>query len=1041
MTKKQRRCGILTRCMTALLMMTAAISGFGRQPVCADETDRADTELSVDMTGKGDGYSAVLYDNTNGLPTSEANAVAETSDGFIWIGSYSGLIRYDGSNFERFDSSGGIASVTALFVDSKDRLWVGTNDAGAAVMVNGEFQMFNKKNGLTTLTVRDFSEDRNGNIYLATTNGLAVADPELNIRMLDDPQFSGEYIRMLRHSGGTVYGVTKNGDLFTVRDGKLTGWYSPETIGIPNIHSVFPDPQYPGYLYIGDSASSVFYGELTDSFRIVKQFDVSPCNYINEIGYAGDMIWICTDTGIGFIVGDKFVKISNIPMTTAVEGMLTDYQNNLWFASSSQGVMKIVPNQFSDVFSRFEGLDPKVVCSTCLFDGQLFVGTKNDGLTVLDLTEGVVHSRIPLESVKTASGDVCEDTDLIEMLKDSKIRSVIRDSKDRLWLSTFGKNCLVRYDGKTAVKFTAADGMPSERVRTVYECGDGSFLAACTGGLAVIRDDRVEKVYGAAEGIENTELLTVAEGINGEYLIGTDGGGLYILNGEELRHLGSDDGLPSDVIMRVKKDLNRDLYWIVMSNALAYMTPDYQVTTIRHFPYSNNFDLYQNSHGEIWVLSSNGIYVVQTEEMMRNGDTVECLYYNRDNGLPCNATSNSYSELTADGDLYIAGTTGVAKVNIEKPSDNVSEIRVSIPYMEADGAMVFPDQDGVFHIDSGVKKLTIFSFVYNYSLVNPEVSYQLDGFDSEPVRLLRSELTPVSYTNLHGGKYQFLFSIQDPHGLTSKELSVSLIKEKKVYEMAWVHACFLLLGAVLISIIIKAYSDRRNKQLTKKSEAQKQLIREIVESFSKVIDMKDQYTNGHSSRVAEYTVMLSRELGIDEETVEKYYCIALLHDIGKVGVPPEVLNKPGKLTDEEFSIIKSHSALGYDALKNISIMPDLAIGAGAHHERPDGKGYPRGLNGEEIPRVAQIIAVADCFDAMYSDRPYRKRMNFEKAVDIIKNASGTQLTPDVVDAFLRLVAQGKMRAADDVGGGTTEDITNIRNDKSAAQPKEQPAAQ
>ena len=120
---------------------------------------------------------------------------------------------------------------------------------------------------------------------------------------------------------------------------------------------------------------------------------------------------------------------------------------------------------------------------------------------------------------------------------------------------------------------------------------------------------------------------------------------------------------------------------------------------------------------------------------------------------------------------------------------------------------------------------------------------------------------------------------------------------------------------------------------------------------------------------------------------------------------------------------------GYEVLDNISLMPEIAIGARAHHERPDGKGYPLGLTQDEIPRVAQIIAVADCFDAMYSNRPYRNRMNFDKVVSIIKEVSGTQLTPDVVDAFLRLVEKGEFRAPDDDGGGSTESIENIRNDK------------
>ncbi|MBQ7725511.1 MAG: HD domain-containing protein, partial [Clostridia bacterium] len=172
---------------------------------------------------------------------------------------------------------------------------------------------------------------------------------------------------------------------------------------------------------------------------------------------------------------------------------------------------------------------------------------------------------------------------------------------------------------------------------------------------------------------------------------------------------------------------------------------------------------------------------------------------------------------------------------------------------------------------------------------------------------------------------------------------------------------------------------------------------------------------------------LARELGYDEETVEKYHNIALMHDIGKVGIPDSVLNKPGKLSDEEFSLIKSHTSRGYEVLENISLMPEIAIGARAHHERPDGKGYPLGLKESEMPRVAQIIAVADCFDAMYSNRPYRNRMNFDKVVSIIKEVSGTQLTPDVVDAFLRLVEKGEFRDPDDHGGGSLESIENIHN--------------
>ena len=276
----------------------------------------------------------------------------------------------------------------------------------------------------------------------------------------------------------------------------------------------------------------------------------------------------------------------------------------------------------------------------------------------------------------------------------------------------------------------------------------------------------------------------------------------------------------------------------------------------------------------------------------------------------------------------------------------------------------------------------------------------------------------------HTARFQLLVSMAVSFGICIIGMSADLLR----YHLGSYdgYSKYTRISILFFMMIIGVYLLREQvRSLEQKQQENMTFISEMTESFAKVIDMKDQYTNGHSVRVAKYTVMLARELGYDEETIEQYYRIALLHDIGKIGVPSEVLNKPGKLTDEEYEIIKAHSQKGYEILKNISIMPELAIGAGSHHERPDGKGYPNGLKGDEIPRVAQIIAVADTFDAMYSNRPYRKRMNFEKAVTIIKEASGTQLSEDVVAAFLRLVEQGNFRAADDNGGGTTENIDNI----------------
>ncbi|MBR1911763.1 MAG: HD domain-containing protein [Treponema sp.] len=966
------------------------------------------SDFSPNPAWKDKGYSAIMYDNTNGLPTSEANAIVETEEGFIWIGSYSGLIRYDGRTFERINSAEtGIANVVSLFADSKNRLWIGTNDSGAVVLENNTFRSYSKKDGLPSLSIRAITEDNDGTIYLATTRGIAIVDSQKNLTVLDEPKIKEETILCLQASAdSTIYGTTRTGMVFTIRNKKLAESYSSNEHDVVTMYSIFPDPNAPGNVYIGTTGSELYYGRLKDGLQAMKKISAAPLYHINAIANVNGMIWINSDRGIGVLQDNTVVPLQDIPMTTSVEKMMVDYQGNLWFASSQQGVMKIVPNFFADIF-KLHGIESEVVYTTCIQGEKLFIGTKGKGLIVL---EGqTLKDSIPILHARTATGTELNENDLLTMLSNCRIRSIIKDSKDRLWFSTYSNNALVQYDRGIVTVFSQAEGLPSNRVRAVCERTDGSFMVCCTGGLAIIKDNTVTSIYGESSHIGNTEILTAAQMNSGDMVVGTDGGGIYIIGTDgTVSHIGSEQGLSSDVILRIKKDISKELLWIITSNSIAYMTEDLAITTIKNFPYSNNFDIYQNSKGDVWILSSNGIYEVPVAQLLQNKE-ITPLHYGIHDGLSCIATANSYSALAPDGNLYMAGSTGIAKVNIEQTTEEFSTLKMTVPFIAADGTFINPDESGRFIISPSVKKLTIYSHVFNYSLLNPQVKYCLCGFETVATVIKSSDITPIHYTNLKGGEYHFVMQLQTSQGQIIKSIDIPIIKQPAVWESVLVRSVCMLVIAALVLSIVKIYIDYRTHSFLKKEQAQKQLIREIVEAFAKIIDMKDKYTNGHSFRVAEYTAMLAKELGYDEDTVSKYYNIALLHDIGKIGIPPEILNKPKRLTKDEFKIIKAHTELGYEALKDISIMPELAIGAVAHHERPDGKGYPKGLKGNEIPRVAQIIAVADTFDAMYSDRPYRKRISLSRALSIMKKASGTQLSSDVVSAFLRLVDKGEFK--------------------------------
>jgi putative two-component system response regulator len=177
----------------------------------------------------------------------------------------------------------------------------------------------------------------------------------------------------------------------------------------------------------------------------------------------------------------------------------------------------------------------------------------------------------------------------------------------------------------------------------------------------------------------------------------------------------------------------------------------------------------------------------------------------------------------------------------------------------------------------------------------------------------------------------------------------------------------------------------------------------VVHTLADAIDAKDAYTKGHSGRVADYSREIAKRAGYSFERQEEIYMMGLLHDVGKIGVPDSVINKPGRLTDEEFEKIKTHPVRGDKILRNIEEMPKLAIGARWHHERFDGRGYPDGLSGEEIPEEARIIAVADAYDAMTSNRSYRGFIPQDVVREELEKGSGTQFDPRFAAIMLEII--------------------------------------
>ncbi|MCR5507219.1 MAG: HD domain-containing protein [Lachnospiraceae bacterium] len=986
--------GLMITAAGLLAAVSLGICGLSKE-VYANEPD------SRDVFGTGADYAAILYDSSNGMPTSEANAIAQSSDGFIWLGGYSGLIRYDGTNFYRFDSSTGISSVFSLCVDDDDRIWIGTNEKGVACYDNGQFNVYGITDGIRSHSVRSMAVDGNGNILIGTTQGMCYVDSEKHeLYPLNDIKTDQEYITMLnRASDGKVYGLTSGGSVFLCDGLKVEKFYDAEKFGEEPVNTIYPVPDKEGTLYLGTTGSDIMTVRFEgDKVNILSTVSVAPQKNINAMKLQGGNLWITATNGIGFIDNSgTYHEMHDVPMNYSVGNVISDQEGNLWFTSTRQGVMKIVPDRFIDI-SKLAGLDSRVINSTCLSGKFLYLGTDNG----LEIINTINYGRVLNE--------------LTQLLDGIRIRCIKNDAKGRLWICTHGDRGLVCFDpsDESVTTYNEENGLNANRVRACLPRRDGSIAAATGDGLFIVSDGKVSAHYGQENGISTAEILTVEEDPDGVLYLGSDGDGVYVINGSSIKTLGVDDGLTSEVVLRIKWDEQRKIMWIITSNSIEYIK-DNVIHAVTKFPYSNNYDILFDNSDDAWILASNGIYIADVKSLMDN-ERIEYSFYNLRSGLPYIPTGNARNYLSDDGMLYVSGTNGVCAVNINEDDPDSRVVGLAIPSVEIDDREISLTQGDSVSIPAGSRRLVINAYALSYGLSNPTISYYMDGFDTEPIITSKQDLQQISYTNLDGGRYVFYINVlDDKTGEIRESRTLSIIKERSIYDNYAFWLVVVMAGVAITGIAMWRMFSNRQQALLKKQQEDKKFIDQIMHTFAKSIDLRDQQNQGHSFRVAYYTRLLAEELrekrGYTDDQIDEFYHIALMHDIGKLSIPDRILNKPERLNDEEYQIMKTHAENGANMLRNVTIVKNLSVGAGCHHERMDGRGYPKGLKGDEIPEVARLIAVADTFDAMYSTRPYRKQLDINIVLEEMKKISGAQLEEEVVEALLRLAEKGELNKA------------------------------
>lgn len=946
-----------------------------------------------------DSYIKTVYNNTNGLPGGVANDIASTSDGILWIGTYAGLYRHNGKEFRLMNEYESIKTVRCLYVDDDGRLFVGTNDNGLSILINEEItDVLTEKNGLPSDSVRCITSASDGRYYIGTSAELAVVEINDGIRIVAKEPDVSSALRLTADSEGHVAAVTSSGKLIILQNSKVT-----ETASAYDEKFISAEFSDDGKLFAATESNKIFVFSIKDenNLQFLQTINCGSMNHINSLSFYENVLFLCSDSGVGYIDYKKdnsFHLIDTDLFNNSIDNMIEDYQGNLWFSSSRLGLLRMCETAFAEIYLS-AGFSEAVVNTVIKFNNKIYFGT-DEGLSMIDVESGEP-----------------EENELTKKMKGLRIRCLMQDSKNRMWVCTYTKGL---YCMNKAGKIEAFETDTEQQFRVLLELSDGTIAAAGKKGITFLKNGEVTKRLTKANGFENQVVLTLSELSDGTLIAGTDGGGIAIIQQQSIvKLLRRQDGLTSNVILRTVNDYNGNTptgaFYAITSNGINYVDKDFSIHPLTNFPYSNNYDMIVRQDGNIFVLGSAGIFVVTRDELL-SGKKVDYILLDLRRGLLGTLTANSWNYIDEENNLYLSCDTGASVLNLDAYDKNNRSYRMQLKSVIVNGKRYLVQKDIPFVIPENSDSIEIVPEIINYSINNPYISLYMEGIDEHPNIMTQNELASVIYSNIAAGKYTFHISLLDSKGLNViEENTYEIEKQYHIYDNWWfkVYAFFVMIMAIawltwyVTATIQNLRFEKQEKELSHVRE-QIRMSNETILSIANAVEARDKQTGRHSLRVAVYSMLIAAELGFDADELENIRQIGLLHDIGKIGVPDSILSKPKKLTEEEYNIMKTHVDIGGEILKDFTHIKNVADGAKYHHERYDGKGYNTGLKGEEIPLTARIIGLADAFDAMTSNRVYRKAISMDHVIDELKKGKGTQFDPSLVDILLGLIGSGRI---------------------------------
>jgi len=954
-------------------LLMALVAGLG---IAFQNAKGLDPAKALDQYAHGSWHVA------DGLPQDNVVSIAQTPDGYLWLGTEEGLVRFDGLRFTTFDKSNTPEmrsnDIYSLLVDRMGNLWIGTGGGGVLRMTQGKFVAFTTQNGLSNNSVLSLCEGQNHAIWIGTEGG--------GVNRIQDGRFT-VYDSKAGLSDDSVYSIVASKDgsvwfgtgagLSQLKDGSFTNFSVQQGLPNKNVRALFEDRD--GTLWVGTNGGGLSQFR-AGHFKTFTTKDGLSSNAVFSVYQDKEgTLWIGT-------VGGGFNRWSNGKFTPYsktigdprqdVWAFLQDREGTLWICSGD-GLSQLRDGQ-ATTYSSVDGLSSDTVLPIYEDrEGSLWLGTAGGGLNRFR------NGQFTSYTVKNG-------------LADGFVLSVTEDQAGALWIATrHGLNRMK--DGKFTV-YTTKDGLPNDIVLCMWPDRDGNLWLGTRSGLGRYHGGKFA-TYTTRDGLSNNYVTFIYQDHNGILWVGTGGGGLNRYSNGKFTAFTTRDGLSSDMVTAIHEDED-GILWVGTSGGGLNRFSGNKFTSITMKDGLSDdkiFQILEDRKQNFWMSSNRGIFRVSGQQLRDFADrkitAIQSVPYGVSEGMKsreCNGGFQPAGWAARDGRMWFPTMNGAVVIDPASISASGLRPQVRVEAVVVDRQVFAPGE--TIQLMLGEGKLEFhYTGISLSAAKRVNFKYRLEGFDNEWVEA--GDRRVAFYTNLPPGHYRFRVMAAGDDGRWNEAAApCAVFLAPHFYQTAWFYGLCVLLA-------LGALAGVRLRVAKKHAEEIAALHVRTIEAMALAIEAKDATTYDHLRRMPLVAMTVAKQLGLTEEEKKALHAAALLHDIGKLGVPEHILNKPGRLTPEEFERMKVHPMVGAEILERVQFPYEVVPIVRSHHEKWDGSGYPDGLKAEEIPLGARILAAVDCLDALTSDRQYRPALPFSEAMAMIQDEAGKTFDRNVVDAL------------------------------------------